>query len=448
MSAYKLLVVDGDKIFRRTIREYLSKRGYIVREAASGTECIRHCQSEVPEAILMDCSLPDTQGLHLLRRLREINLSAPVIMMTAHPTVELAVRAAKDGAEQLIGKPDIASMDPFLEDVLAAVRSKYAEPVESNVSAVKNPFLGTSDSIRRLEACCHRVLGTDCPILISGETGSGKGVLAFWLHTNGQRSTKRFVDLNCAGLNRDLLESDLFGHEKGSFTGATTGKPGIMEVANGGTLFLDEIGDMDLTIQPKLLKALDEKKFRRVGGVLDHSVDVNLISATHRDVDFLVTQDKFRPDLYFRINTIPLIVPALRERVDDIPLLANRFLRDLEHRTGSPERQFAPAAMKALREYHWPGNLRELRSVIERAALFCDDEIRVSDLKFRRTTRVAPTEFPSDGDYMTMDDVERQYISFVLERERGEVDKVALKLGISRSSLYAKIKQYGLRQPS
>ena len=449
MSSYKLLVVDDDSAARRMIREYLVKKGYLVQEAGTGVECIRCCQSDSPQAILMECSLPDIQGLHLLRRLREINFSVPVMMMTSHATVELAVRAVKDGAEQLIAKPaDISSQDAFLEDLHSFVRSKRSEYMDGiNVSVDKNPFLGTSDGIKRLEEAARRIVGTDCPILINGETGTGKGVLALWLHKNGKRSGKPFVDLNCAGLNRDLLESDLFGHEKGSFTGAVTGKPGIMEVANRGTMFLDEIGDMDLAIQPKLLKALDEKKVRRVGGVIDHSVDVNLIAATHCELSSLVSQGKFRPDLFFRINTIPLNIPSLRDRAEDIPLLAYWFLRNFERRTGADELRFSTDAMGALREYHWPGNIRELRSIIEHAALICNDgEIKVSELRFQPTTPIAPADFPPpNGNYLTMDELQRQYIAYALKRENGEIDKVAVKLGISRSSLYAKIKQYGLR---
>jgi transcriptional regulator with GAF, ATPase, and Fis domain len=286
----------------------------------------------------------------------------------------------------------------------------------------------------------HRVIGSDYPILIQGETGTGKGVLAGWLTKQGPRANEAFVDLNCAGLNRELLESDLFGHEKHSFTGALTQKTGLMEVAHRGTLFLDEIGDMDMAIQPKLLKVLDESRFRRVGGVRDISVDIQLIAATHQDMSALVANGRFRSDLYFRVSTIPLFIPPLRERITDIPILAGWFLERLRLDLNRGRLEFGSGVIQALQAYHWPGNIRELLS--------SDGVISTADLQFqlpRPSAGPAPVESDETSE-LTLEEVERKHIYYILHRENGKVDKAAARLGIPRSSLYVKIKQYGINQ--
>ena len=311
----------------------------------------------------------------------------------------------------------------------------------------RDPFLGTSEGIRRLESSARSILGTSLPILIQGETGTGKGVLAEWLTKQGPRSNEAFVDLNCAGLNRELMESDLFGHEKGAFTGAITQKVGLLDVAHRGTLFLDEIGDMDISIQAKLLKALDEKRFRRVGGVRDRTVDVHLIAATHQDMGALVEDGKFRRDLYFRVSTIPLVIPPLRERINDIPVMAEWILDRLRDDLNRGPLHLGDNVMNALESYSWPGNIRELRNVLERAALLCKDGVICpEDLHFQlaRTSAKAVSITHQPNAEMTLEDLERQHISFVLRKENGKVDRAATKLGIPRSSLYAKIKQYGI----
>jgi transcriptional regulator with PAS, ATPase and Fis domain len=249
--------------------------------------------------------------------------------------------------------------------------------------------------------------------------------------------------LNCAGLNRELLESDLFGHAKGAFTGAITEKTGLLEVAHQGTLFLDEIGDMEISIQPKLLKVLDEKRFRRVGGVRDRTVDVHLIAATHQDMTGLVAEKKFRSDLFFRVSTIPLVIPALRDRIGDIPLIADWFLERLREDLNRGRLEFGGGAMAALQGYTWPGNIRELRNVLERAALLSKDGvIRTEDLHFQLTK--SPRTLSIEDTDLTLQELERQHISAVLRRENGKVERAAAKLGIPRSSLYAKLKQYGI----
>jgi DNA-binding NtrC family response regulator len=305
-----------------------------------------------------------------------------------------------------------------------------------------DPFLGTSLAVRTLAQQARKLLSTDNPILIQGETGTGKGVLAAWLHSHGPRRDEPFVDLNCASLSRELLESDLFGHEQGAFTGAVAAKKGLFEVSHGGTVFLDEIGDMDLQVQPRLLKALEEKRFRRLGDVCERLVDVRLIAATHKDLGLLVRENEFRIDLYFRINAFPLRLPSLRERVEDIPILARHMLREIGAKSGRDDLALSPDLEKALQSYQWAGNIRELRQVLERAVVFCEgDTLTSKDLRL---------EYPSDGvlfsidQILTLSELERRYIEKALQAEQGRVEEAARKLGLSRSALYEKIRKHGI----
>jgi DNA-binding NtrC family response regulator len=305
-----------------------------------------------------------------------------------------------------------------------------------------DPFRGTSMAIRQLADQAKRVLAAESPILVQGETGTGKGVLAKWLHNHGPRAEEAFVDLNCAGLSRDLLETELFGHERGAFTGATASKSGLLEVAHRGSVFLDEIGDMDPQVQPKLLKVLEEKRFRRLGDVRDRYVDIRLIAATHQELTLLVQEKRFRSDLYFRISTIPLAVPPLRERVEDIPLLAQYLLERLATDLGRGDVRLAPDAERALQVYPWQGNIRELRNVLERALLLSGRSVLGrQDLRFDAPLAA---ELAADDAHLTLLELERRHIERILRAEHGQVEQAARKLGIPRSSLYQKIKQYGI----
>jgi transcriptional regulator with GAF, ATPase, and Fis domain len=317
-----------------------------------------------------------------------------------------------------------------------------ASPIRS--VSQRNPFLGNSFAIRELSGIVMRLLSTESPILIEGETGTGKGVLATWLHQNSPRRDKPLVHLNCAALPKELLESELFGHEKGAFTGAVAVKVGLFEAADHGTLFLDEIGDMDLHVQPKLLNMLEEKRFRRLGAVQDQTVDVRLIAATHRDLSALLRDGQLRSDLYFRISTWRLRVPPLRERTEDIPILARLILDELDVQYGSGSLTFSPDFEQALQSYHWPGNIRELRNVLERAVLLCDDKV----LTFKNLHLEHPSSETAPGGsdkILTLLEVERRHIQKVLQIERGQVEGAAKRLGLSRSALYEKIKKYGIR---
>jgi DNA-binding NtrC family response regulator len=315
-----------------------------------------------------------------------------------------------------------------------------------------DPFLGTSPAICALAQKANKLSFTKSSILIQGETGTGKGVLAAWLHDHSPCEGGPFVDLNCAALSRDLLESDLFGHEKGAFTGAVTTKMGLFEIAHGGAIFLDEIGDMDLQVQPKLLKVIEEKRFRRLGDVHERPVDVRLIAATHKDLSLLVRENRFRSDLYFRINTLSLKLPPLRERPEDIPILARRILNELAVDLGRDKLSLSSDLEKILQAHHWPGNIRELRNVLERAVLLSKGNILTSrDLQIENPLDVTPSDLTasdltldSKDQILTLSELERQYIEKVLQIEQGRIEAAAKRLGLSRSALYEKIKKHGV----
>ena len=288
----------------------------------------------------------------------------------------------------------------------------------------------------------RRLADSDSPVVICGETGSGKGVLARWLHEHGPRAEEAFVDVNCAGLSREFLETELFGHEKGAFTGAVSTKEGLLEVADRGTVFLDEVGDVEPSVQPKLLKVIEERRFSRLGGVRDRSVDIRLITATHHDLGRLVSEGRFRSDLYFRLGTIPLTVPPLRERGKDILILARCLLSELAGARGRGELRLSRDAETALLRYTWPGNVRELRNILERAVLLSDrDTLEVDDLGIEPALR--PGQVPLELS-LTLAEVERRHIEAVLADARGRVEGAARRLGIHRSSLYNKLKRFGI----
>jgi DNA-binding NtrC family response regulator len=330
---------------------------------------------------------------------------------------------------------------PSACDVVDSPPLQRAVPGEA--SSEIDPFLGCSAVIQRLRDFSHRVANSDSPVVILGETGSGKGVLANWLHANGNRRHEQFLDLNCAGLDREFLETELFGHEKGAFTSAIAAKPGLLEIANHGTVFLDEIGDVDLQVQPKLLKVLETGRFRRLGDVRDRFADVRLISATHRDLARDVREGRFRSDLFYRINIVLLEVPALRLRTEDIPCLAERLLLSLAPQ--SEEIALDESAMRVLQKYPWPGNIRELRNVLQRALLVADKNVITErELQFfPARLEETPTRLPAAAD-LTLEEMEKSHIAAVLAQEFGSIQKAAKRLGIPRSSLYNKLNRFGI----
>lgn len=442
-----ILVVDDDPDIREAVSDYLQAHNYRVLQAESLARCCELLASDAVSVILLDHHLPDGDALHGMQRIKRFAPDVPVIVLTGHGTIELAVRAMKEGAEQFLTKPvQLSVMEEIIRKVVEsrrALRQQTAAKMSRDRRA-RNPFFGDSPAIRELEHAVRKTLGSDRPILIQGETGTGKGVLAEWIHKNGPRAGEAFVDVNCAGLPRELVESELFGHEKGAFTGAFASKPGLLETAHQGTFFLDEIGDLELGLQPKLLKVLEERKLRRLGQLQDRVVDIQMIAATHRDLAMMVEQEKFRADLFFRINTITLAIPPLRERRDDIPLLAEHFLRRLEADLGRGPFHLAQAARDSLQQYPWPGNIRELRNVLERAALISDSgEIKAKDLSLRVPARRVQAA-PALGDNCTLSEIEKQSILSVLQQEEGNVVRTARRLGMARSTLYSKLRAFGI----
>jgi DNA-binding NtrC family response regulator len=443
MARNKVLVVDDEPGVRFGIRDFLEQQGYEIEEAESCEDAQHLFRTSRPDIVIADYMLADGTALDLLPRLKEIDADIPLLVLTAHGSIDLAVRAIKEGAEQFLTKPlELPALQVILQRLLQKQRNHHKQLASKSrqVRQAIDPFIGTSPAIRALADQARKVLNSESPVLILGETGSGKGVLARWLHENSPRADEAFVDLNCAGLTRELLETELFGHEKGAFTSATASKQGLFEVAHRGTIFLDEVGDVDLQIQPKLLKVLEEKRFRRVGDVRDRQVDVRLIAATHQDLGQFVREKKFRDDLYFRISTIPLAFPPLRERVDDIPTLAQYLLKKLSADLGRSDIVLDENTIKGLQTYSWPGNVRELRNVIERAVLLSEQStITLKDLHFDGHTSLGTSYLDSS---LTLLELEKQHIERVLQEEQGRVEKAAKRLGIPRSSLYQKLKKH------
>jgi DNA-binding NtrC family response regulator len=451
VSKFEILLIDDEPQLRFTVRRFLESRGYSIREAESCQTAIEACRESRPDAILLDYNLPDGDALSLLPSLKEIHPDIPILILTAHATVDLAVRAMKLGAEYFLTKPvELPTLHIIMERALENQRNRLK--VVANESRISREFLGAflgqGPAIRQLANLAEGALRTEGPVLIQGETGAGKGTLAMWLHNNGPRSKEACVDLNCAGLSRELLESELFGHEKGSFTGAVTSKMGLLEIAHRGTVFLDEIGDADPMVQAKLLKVLEDKRFRRLGDVRDRHVDVRLIAATHHDLHALIKENKFRSDLYFRISTILLKIPPLRERLEDISLIAQTLLEKIAINLKHAQIELTRDAVTALQRYSWPGNIRELRNVLERAALLSEDgTIKADHLHFEFAAGAHATGGALAGmedANLSLSDVERIYIQKVIQEENGRIERAAQRLGVPRSSLYKKIKAMGI----
>jgi DNA-binding NtrC family response regulator len=443
MLANRVLLVDDEPGPRFGVRRFLKSRGFEVEEADDCASAMAQLRAFTPDVVILDFRLPDGTALDLIPFIRA-NSTASIIVLTAYATIDTAVEAVKMGAEQFLTKPvELQTLVVVMERLLENQRNRrqMAGTKRGELRDRVDPFLGDTPAIRELREKAEAVLRTDSPVLIHGETGTGKTELAKWIHRHGRRADETLVDLNCAGISREFLETELFGHEKGAFTGATGAKQGLLEVADRGTVFLDEIGDMDSRVQASVLKVLEEKRFRRLGDVRDRSVDIRLLAATHHDLGALVAERKFRQDLYYRISALELRVPPLRERRDDIPAIATTLLERLSRDLGHQPVTFGAHALEALRRYDWPGNIRELRNVLERALL----------RTLGNVLDAATFEFPSPASPVlpltragTLDDVERDYIEQVLREENGTIDRVAERLGVSRSAVYYKARKHGI----
>jgi DNA-binding NtrC family response regulator len=444
MAQGRILVVDDEPQFLGAACRFLEARGFEVISGTCRREAEERWGSAKPDAAVLDYSFPDGNILDILPDLHALDPSIPIVVLTGHASIELAVQAVKLGAEHFLTKPvDFPTLALMLDRSLENQRNRRKQALDRRRGRNGvDPFLGNSGAIRKLAETIKRISSADSPILIQGETGTGKSVLARWIHEHSGRMKEAFVDLNCGGLTKDFLETELFGHERGAFTGAVQAKPGLLEIAHKGTLFLDEIGDVDLQVQPKILKVLEEKQFRRLGDVRDRRVDIRLIAATHQNLIGLIRVKLFRSDLFFRVSTIPLIVPPLRERTEDIEPLANDLLERLSSDLGCGHIEITGEAMRRLRNYAWPGNIRELRNVLERAILLGDTEvIGERNLHFDEHEW---SETKMENLDRSLEEVERDYISQVMHAEGGHVEGAAVRLRIPRSTLYAKLKQYKL----
>ena len=446
MSKGRILLVDPDAAVRAALRNLLEMDGYVAAEAASSRAGLESFHLGRPDALVVAARLPEGTALDLIAHVKAVDPWIPCVVLARHEDLDVAAEAIQAGAEQFLLKPVplpafLLVVDRVLENQRNRRRSLREDARRSRDRV--DPFLGDSPAVRALAQRAQRVAGSELPVLIHGETGSGKGVLAAWIHRSGPRAQDCFLDLNCAGLSPEFLESELFGHEKGAFTSAIAAKMGLLEVAHKGTLFLDEIADVPLTVQPKLLKVLEEKKFRRLGDVRERQVDVRLIAASHQDLHRLVRAQRFREDLFFRINTVVLEIPPLRERPEDLRPLAEAFLEWIAAEFPRPPLRLSSAGLRKLQTYTWPGNIRELKNVLERAALLCEgDELGPDDFEFqRRRTTEAAVAIPAPTDLV---ESEKVLIRRALESSGGRVARAAEALGISRSSLYQKIRRYGI----
>jgi DNA-binding NtrC family response regulator len=445
MSKSKILVADDDEIILFAIRDFLEQYGYVVDEAQTCAEAGIKYRTDIYDLVILDYSLPDGNGLELLLQLKEIDSRVPVIMLTGFASIELAVKAIQQGAEQFLTKPlDLPAMLIVIERTIENDRNRRRMMVNTSRSRPEkeiNPFIGTSSIIRNLEEQVRLIAGTDSPIIILGETGTGKSELARWIHRHSARANEPMLELNCGGFTREFLETELFGHEKGAFTGAINTKIGLLEAAHRGTVFLDEIGDMDLQIQPKLLKVLEEKRFRRLGEVQDRKVDFRLVAATHQNIEKLIQEMAFRLDLYYRISAIKVLVPPLRDRTEDIPSFAQAILDGLTNECGRDLMNLTESAEHKMQRYSWPGNIREMRNVLERAIIGAKSlGINDTDIELPGNQQ---NEDKASSAHLTLEELERNYIRQILNEEDGHVDRAAKRLNIPRSTLYQKIKAFG-----
>ena len=445
-----LLLVDDDLTFRRVMAGELERLGLEIAGVGSGEEAIQAAAKLEPEVVLLDLQLPDMDGLQVLQAIREKSPGSEVIMLTGHGSFDTAIQAIRMGAFDYVAKP--CPLDELEVRIQRALERRALQQRASLLERGLTPsdpgasFIGTSLEFRRTLSLIERVAASDSTVLICGETGTGKEMAARLLHARSPRRSRPFVVVDCGALQEELLQSELFGHERGAFTGADRAKPGLFEVAHGGTIFLDEIGEVTQATQVKLLRVLDTSTFRHVGGTAEIKVDARVVVATNRALATLARQRLFREDLYYRLSTITVELPPLRQREGDVELLAEHFVARLNERYGF-SRRLGPEAMALLRGYDWPGNVRELLHVVESAAVVCDGaEILPLHLPAALRPHVAPGPPRQDAaePLPTLQEVERAHIELALRASSGHRGNAARMLGISERSLYRKLEEYRL----
>ena len=448
-----ILIVDDEKAIRKSLRDILEYEKYTVDEAADGAEAIKMIKNKTYDLVLCDVKMPKKDGLEVLEAAMDINADLPFVMISGHGNVETAVEAVKKGAYDFISKP------PDLNRMLITLRNaleKQTLVTETKVLKRKvtktRDIIGNSKAIKKIKDTIDKVATTDARVLITGENGTGKELVARWLHEKSNRAGGPLVEVNCAAIPSELIESELFGHEKGAFTSAIGRRIGKFEQAQGGTLFLDEIGDMSLSAQAKVLRALQENKITRVGGDKDIPVDVRVIAATNKDLLKEIDNNAFRVDLYHRLSVILIHVPSLNERIDDVPLIAEQFVNEICEDYGITRKIITPKGMQALQTIQWDGNIRELRNVIERLVILCEQKINEDDVDSYVIGGRAKAnslddifsryeKFQEFKDYM-----ERLFIEHKLQKNGWNVTKTADEIDIQRSHLYNKIEKFDLKR--
>lgn len=450
MKAARILIVDDEPLIRQSLAGVLEDEGYQTHAVGSGEECCEELRHTAYDLVLLDVWLPGMDGLETLSRIQEIPFAdrPVVVIISGHGTIETAVKATKLGAFDFIEKPlTIEKVSVVAKNALQQHRLELELERLKEDGRQRLQIIGESVSMKALRQQLGLMAATNGRVLIYGESGTGKELVAHAIHSSSQRASEAFVEVNCAAIPEDLIESELFGHRKGSFAGAVEDKIGKLQKANGGTLFLDEVGDMSLKTQAKVLRSLDEQRFEPVGAETSIQVDVRVVAATNKNLEEEIERGNFREDLFYRLNVIPFSVPPLRERVEDIPLLADHFLKEFTLAYGRKPKELTPEAFDVLQQHRWPGNVRELRNLMERIVIM-NPQVRI-DARHIPLTPAKRSVFERPAErFGSLHDVraaaEREYILKTLDETKGNVSRTAELLGLERSNLYRKMKALGI----
>jgi DNA-binding NtrC family response regulator len=445
-SKIRLLIVDDDDPLRQTLVRRFERQGLKVIAAASAEEALKKAEEARFDVAILDLHLPGLNGIELLNRLKELQPELEALMLTAHSSVETAVLAMKSGAYDYLLKPfHLPELDVHVQkayEKVQLVRREQQWVEQLNYESPRYRLIGSSPAMQQVVQLLERVAPTNSTVLIRGPSGTGKELVARALHLNSPRRDRPMITVNCAALQETLLESELFGHEKGAFTGALQTKPGLFEVAEGGTLFIDEIAEMAPGLQAKLLRVLEDGTYRRVGSTQESHANVRVLAATNKPLEEEIKAGRFRSDLYYRLNVVCIVLPALTGRREDIPELVEHFLNTRQ--VGAGRCRIEPDALEALKRYSWPGNIRELANVLERAQIMCEDSTITLDDLPENLAGLAPAPIPTEANPSLLCEVERRHITQILQREKGNKVHAAKMLGISRRALYRLIEKHGL----
>lgn len=443
-----ILIIDDEPIIRKLLARMMELEGYEVFQAADRASGLKLLTAKTPQLVLCDVFLPDGNGVEMVKEIKELQPETEVILLTAHGNIPDGVQAIKNGAFDYITKGDDNNkIIPIISRAMEKINSRPVQPSGSTVVPVResafDTVLGHSRGLQQVIQLARKVAVTDVPVLLTGETGTGKEVFAQAIHNGSARAKQPFVAINCSAFSKELLESEIFGHKAGAFTGALKDKKGLFEEANHGTIFLDEIGEMAYGLQAKLLRVLETGEYIKVGDTKPTKIDVRIVSATNRNLKEEIANSNFREDLYFRLSVFHLHLPPLRERREDIPELAAAFLKFFAAKMGKQVKGFAADCQPWMQSYAWPGNVRELRNVIERALIICDDYITLDDmpLDFRSSTLSGSA---ADGDDFELAEAEHRHIQRVLQYTKGNKAEAARLLKIGLTTLYRKIEEYGI----